>query len=97
MNSAPQTIRNARGAGLLVLEWADGHSGSLTHARLRALCPCSACRAARLRGRIDAVPVDLRVEAIHQQGYGLQMVFSDGHDRGIFPWQYLYEACTPVA
>nr|WP_234825174.1 gamma-butyrobetaine hydroxylase-like domain-containing protein [Cupriavidus necator] len=22
-------------------------------------------------------------------GYGVQIVFSDGHDRGIYPWRYL--------
>lgn len=96
MNSAPQTIRNARGAGLLELTWADGTGGSLSHARLRVLCPCSSCRAARLGGRIDTVAPDLRVDAIHPQGYGLQLVFSDGHERGIFPWQYLYNACMPA-
>ncbi|CAI8772207.1 hypothetical protein EMIT0P43_170072 [Pseudomonas jessenii] len=26
---------------------------------------------------------------MHSQGYGLQLVFSDGHERGIYPWAYL--------
>jgi len=25
--------------------------------------------------------------------YGLQIVFDDGHDSGIFTWQYLFELC----
>lgn len=35
--------------------------------------------------------VDGRVQVIevNSQGYGLQLVFSDGHERGIYPWAYL--------
>jgi DUF971 family protein len=26
---------------------------------------------------------------------GLQIVFNDGHDRGIYPWPYLHQLSTP--
>lgn len=32
---------------------------------------------------------DVRVVQIESQGYGVQLVFSDGHERGIYPWAYL--------
>ncbi|VVQ11755.1 hypothetical protein PS938_03710 [Pseudomonas fluorescens] len=32
---------------------------------------------------------------VSRQGYGLQLVFSDGHERGIYPWAYLAQL-TPV-
>ncbi|WP_054903162.1 gamma-butyrobetaine hydroxylase-like domain-containing protein [Pseudomonas sp. NBRC 111131] len=88
--SAPGEIRNVRGAGQLVLRWEDGEY-RLSHARLRGACPCSQCRAARLSGAISVVPDDVRVERIEPQGYGVQLVFSDGHERGIYPWGYLRE------
>ncbi|MBA6118340.1 DUF971 domain-containing protein [Pseudomonas putida] len=88
--SAPGEIRNVRGAGQLVLRWEDGEY-TLSHARLRGACPCSQCRAARLSGAISVVPDDVRVERIEPQGYGVQLVFSDGHERGIYPWGYLRE------
>ncbi|MDG9924447.1 MULTISPECIES: gamma-butyrobetaine hydroxylase-like domain-containing protein [unclassified Pseudomonas] len=69
----------------------SGQLSLLSHARLRAACPCSQCRAARLHGRIDAAPSDVRLRAINRQGYGVQLVFSDGHDQGIYPWSYLRE------
>ncbi|WP_176511433.1 gamma-butyrobetaine hydroxylase-like domain-containing protein, partial [Pseudomonas faucium] len=47
--NAPAAIRNLRGPGALVLQWADGER-SISHARLRGACPCSQCRAARLAG-----------------------------------------------
>jgi DUF971 family protein len=29
------------------------------------------------------------VVELNVQGYGLQLIFSDGHERGIYPWPYL--------
>ena len=28
---------------------------------------------------------------LNAQGYGLQLIFNDGHERGIYPWPYLAE------
>jgi hypothetical protein len=36
--------------------------------------------------RVDA---QLRVIEWRSQGYGLQLVFSDGREHGIYPWAYL--------
>lgn len=91
MNGAPQVIRNAKASALLTLEWPDGQRSELSHAGLRAACPCSRCRAARQRGAIGVVAHGVVLTAVQAQGYGVQLVFSDGHDRGIYPWQYLRE------
>ncbi|MFF7709012.1 gamma-butyrobetaine hydroxylase-like domain-containing protein [Pseudomonas sp. NPDC007930] len=87
--NAPRAIRNRRGEGVLELDWPGQGTQALAHARLRAACPCSACRAARLGGRIDSAQAGVRVEQVVAQGYGVQLVFSDGHARGIYPWAYL--------
>lgn len=84
----PSALINAREQGELRLQWHDGLC-TLSHARLRAACPCAQCRAARLRGAISVVAQGVRVERIEMQGYGVQLAFSDGHDQGIFPWCYL--------
>jgi len=86
--NAPGAIRNLRGSGELVMQWDDGEH-RISHTRLRGACPCSQCRAARLSGRIAIVRYDVRIERIEVQGYGVQLVFSDGHERGIYPWAYL--------
>ncbi|MFX7796821.1 gamma-butyrobetaine hydroxylase-like domain-containing protein [Acinetobacter baumannii] len=36
-------------------------------------------------------PADTRVMAIEPAGYGVQLIFNDGHARGIYPWAYLAE------
>jgi DUF971 family protein len=86
---SPLAIGNSQQKGLLRLSWPDGREQQLEHAELRRQCPCSRCRAFRLQGM--AVQVDSRVRVIEvtSQGYGVQLVFSDGHERGIFPWAYL--------
>ena len=38
---------------------------------------------------------DVLINNIEQVGhYAIKPVFSDGHDSGIFSWDYLYEMCT---
>ncbi|MDZ3994327.1 DUF971 domain-containing protein [Pseudomonas sp. Teo4] len=86
--NAPGEIRNKRGPGQLIVQWDDAEQ-VVSHIRLRGACPCSQCRAAKLRGGIQLVREDVRVERIEPQGYGVQLVFSDGHERGIYPWNYL--------
>ncbi len=88
---APVALRNRKEQQQLAVEWGDGAVAQFSHARLRAACPCSQCRAARLGGRIALVDEAVRLVGIHSQGYGVQLVFSDGHGRGIYPWAYLRE------
>lgn len=89
MSQVPVAVRNSAAQSTLTLEWGDGWVQVLGHARLRAACPCSKCRAARLAQRIDVANDGVRVSGVHAQGYGVQLVFDDGHDRGIYPWGYL--------
>lgn len=85
---APSALRNRRERGELLVQWGEAEQ-VISHARLRGACPCSQCRAARLKGAISLVREDVRVARIEAQGYGVQLVFSDGHERGIYPWDYL--------
>ncbi|WP_434656997.1 DUF971 domain-containing protein [Pseudomonas sp. R3-56] len=86
---SPLTIGNSRDKGQLRLSWPDGREQRLEHVELRRQCPCSQCRAFRLQGLTVQVDARVRVVEVNAQGYGVQLVFSDGHERGIFPWAYL--------
>jgi DUF971 family protein len=92
----PTALRNSRSQTCLTLEWADGRRQEISHARLRGACPCAQCKAARLHGAISLVDEGVRLERIALQGYGVQLVFSDGHERGIYPWGYLRELGSAV-
>ena len=89
MTAAPEAIGNSQRTGQLRLNWRDGQVQLLGHALLRRHCPCSQCRAFRLRGMNPLVSPDIRVLEVNSQGYGVQLVFSDQHERGIYPWAYL--------
>ncbi|ACE83315.1 DUF971 domain-containing protein [Cellvibrio japonicus] len=86
---APLAIRNRRNTRSLVIQWTETDAHEISWIELRGSCPCAGCRANRLRGNISLVAEDIAITAIHHMGYGVQLVFSDGHDRGIFPWVYL--------
>ncbi|MDI3394884.1 gamma-butyrobetaine hydroxylase-like domain-containing protein [Pseudomonas sp. V98_8] len=90
----PLSIGNSRSRQQLRLNWPNGREQWLDHAELRRQCPCSQCRAFRLRGMTPLVDDRVRLVEVNSQGYGLQLVFSDGHERGIYPWAYL-EGLTP--
>jgi DUF971 family protein len=76
-------------AGQLRVRWADGET-MLDAAALRAACRCADCRAAALSGRTRDVDPDVRLAGASPVGqYALRLLFNDGHDRGIYPWELL--------
>lgn len=85
---APERIDNDIAQGHLHVAWADT-ALSIDHAALRRACRCAECQAVQRQGRPVDVPHDVRVTHIEPAGYGVQLIFSDGHTRGIFPWTYL--------
>ena len=85
----PLEVRNDALTRALTLCWPAGETQRLDHARLRAACPCAACRRVRLGGAAPAAAPDVTLTGIEPMGYGVQLAFSDGHARGIYPWTYL--------
>lgn len=96
MSAAPSSIVLRRTSGLLVLGWADGSEYALEAEYLRVLSPSAEVRG---HGRHGAVlqtgkrQVGMRaVEAVGH--YAIRILFDDGHDSGIFSWEYLRQLCT---
>jgi len=85
----PLSVGNSQSEGTLRLSWPNGREQQLNHAELRRQCPCSQCRAFRLKGLAPLVDERVRLIELNPQGYGVQLVFSDGHQHGIYPWAYL--------
>ncbi|WP_338770263.1 DUF971 domain-containing protein [Massilia sp. METH4] len=80
------------GSGVLAVHWEDGSDSAFTHAQLRAACPCSECRAIRRAGGIVSAAAGVRLSAIEPAGANaLNLAFSDGHARGIYPFALLAE------
>jgi len=87
----PAEIVNHAASGVLELVWQDRTRARLPHALLRFACRCAACeQQSRTTGRRSDVPPDIRLDDIRPVGdKGLNLVFTDGHGRGIYPWAYL--------
>ena len=99
MDNTPRELANDRKAAQLDILWDDGTSQRLSHALLRSSCKCTVCQSQRLlTGAVAIAQADVRVEQVNQVGhYAVQLVFSDGHARGIYPWSYLRTLASLLA
>ena len=80
----------------LELEYPDGELYSLSCEYLRVYSP-----SAEVRGHgtgqevLQTGKLKVGIDAIKPVGrYAVQLVFDDGHDTGLYSWDYLYELCT---
>ena len=82
-------------ARTLAIRWADGTESAYDVRALRLACACAQCVDEWSgEGRLDpaAVPDDvhpLRIEGVGR--YAIQIVWSDGHASGIYPFRRLRE------
>ena len=74
----------------LIVEWEGGGVSELAALTLRQQARDAYTRRAILDfGQID-VPADIEITALSQVGpAGVNIAFSDGHDRAIYPFVYL--------
>jgi DUF971 family protein len=82
-------------ARALVVEWGDGAVQRIPFAVLRSACPCAVCKGEMGRpGRFDVKPglepgedelADINLVGL----YGLGVRWGNGHDTGIFTFEYL--------
>lgn len=73
----------------LSLVWNNADVQLVDNVVLRERCPCSMCRRLLLAGAVATPDKDIAIVDVRSMGYGVQLVFSDGHDRGVYPWAYL--------
>ncbi len=81
---------------LLKAEWDDGFSATIKLEAFRAECPCATCKDDELKslqGSKSMMPTfspgknDLK-SLTPVANYAITAVWGDGHDTGIYPWQY---------
>ncbi len=95
MSSAPipVDIKLHQQSKTLELVYADGNSFTLPGEYLRVYSP-----SAEVKGHgpgqavLQVGKINVGIDKIEVVGnYAIQLFFNDGHDSGIFSWQYLYE------
>ncbi|MGD8319303.1 MAG: DUF971 domain-containing protein [Gemmatimonadota bacterium] len=89
----PDDIAPTEDGARLRIVWADGVTSEYEPRFLRLRCPCAGCVDEMTGIRTltpDQVPGNVFPTAIHYVGrYALQFVWSDGHDTGIYSFEYL--------
>lgn len=91
----PSNIRLRKQSRLLELDYDDGHCCSFSWEFLRVHSP-----SAEVRGHHSSQAVlqtgkkRVAVNEVRPVGhYALQLIFDDGHDSGLYSWDYLRELC----
>ena len=89
---SPQQITLSRDRRRLRLVWRDGREDALNTQTLRGACRSSDALRARIDGRQTNFSPELTIERVELVGaYALNLAFSDGENRGIYPWRFLRE------
>lgn len=93
MIDAPANIRARQGEQILEVAWSEDRVDRIPYRRLRADCPCAACKDEWTGARIldpGTIQDDLRLEGMEMIGnYAVRIVWSDGHSSGLYTWETL--------
>lgn len=95
---APTHIHLHRKRKVVDIRWPDGLESQLSCLTLRKACACSGCTNNRQKGVISLLDADIGINNLNVHGVSaLQLHFSDGHNRGLYPWSYLRELCEQMS
>ena len=99
-------VNLSTGSGMDI-EWKDGHRSAYTFQYLRDACPCALCDDQRVKeGRepgepvkpqpgvlpmFKAPPKPTAAEGVGR--YAIRFNWSDGHEHGIYSWDFLRQFC----
>ncbi|MCS7230096.1 MAG: DUF971 domain-containing protein [Candidatus Kryptonium sp.] len=78
----------------LKFTWNDGYENVLSLKFLRDSCPCATCSTEREEETFFKLPVSgqYEIKEINQVGnYAIQITWGDGHNTGIYSFDYLRE------
>jgi DUF971 family protein len=104
-------VHKTSGTTMEVL-WKDGHQSTYAFAYLRDACPCALCNEEREKsGRQPDEPASADTAGPLQMfkpqprptevapvgNYAIRFSWNDGHQHGIFSWDYLREWCPCTA
>ncbi|HIG39938.1 MAG: DUF971 domain-containing protein [bacterium] len=89
----PQEIKLHQVSGLLELVYEDGVTFNLSAEYLRVFSPSAEVQGHRPdQAVLQTGKQMVKIANLVPQGnYAIRIEFSDGHDTGIFSWQYLFE------
>lgn len=96
----PQTLSAHTADGELEIRWEGSPSYRVPFRELRGLCPCANCVNEHTGERMF-FPRDAEND-VHPQkmnlvgNYAVKIAWSDGHQNGLFTWEYLRQICDSL-
>jgi DUF971 family protein len=106
MKPIPKDITLDTKAGHLIIIWRDGKTCTYPLPELREACPCVECRGGHEKMGSAYDPDNLltltparsySVVDLQMVGqYALMPIWDDGHQTGIYTWEYLYKLCPAM-
>ena len=100
---SPTGITHDRKQRKLSITWSDRHESVYPLDVLREICPCVTCRGGHEKMGPEHDPDILTLTPSRSYelqdmqlvgNYALQLSWDDGHDSGIYTWQYLRRMCA---
>jgi len=99
-------VKKTEGSGVEI-DWRDGHKSTWNFLWLRHACPCATCHEEREKsGRLPGVPKPKPqtllvmyeppvrpLEVLPVGKYAIKFKWNDGHESGIYSWDYLRRVC----
>ncbi len=105
MHPKPTNITLDRGKNRLEIVWDDGLISHYPLGHLREACPCVECRGGHANMGMENAPDDMlkltprrsytMVGLSAVGNYALQPSWDDGHNTGIYTWEYLRLIAPP--
>ncbi len=108
MSADPKSVKVHLSTGEgVTIEWKDGHLSQYAFPYLRDACPCALCDEERTKAGREAgqpaepAPGELRmykasakpISAEPVGKYAMRFKWNDGHELGIYSWQWLRQIC----
>ena len=104
----PAKVRVDKSGGTgMEIDWKDGHHSAWTFRWLRDACPCATCheeheatgrqpgepkpKAQTLLAMYEEPPRPVEITPIGK--YAIKFKWNDGHEAGIYSWEYLRRVC----
>ena len=99
MQNAPSKIDYQQTTAMLQISWPDGSVVGLSAEFLRVHSPSAEVRGHGVGQQVlQSGKKNVTITKIEPTGrYAIKITFSDGHDSGLFDWEYLKKLCDQKA
>ena len=97
-STTPTQLAADQAAQTLTIRWADGRRSVYSYEGLRGACPCAECKGGhdKMQDPVDPMIFELptlvtrTIKELRPAGnYALRVVWGDGHEAGLYRWDYL--------